>query len=219
MDLGHSWGIQLSEELKKSYFLNLQQFLSTEIGEVYPPNELIFNAFIQTPFEQVKVVIVGQDPYHGKGQAEGLCFSVAPGVPIPPSLRNIFFELQQDLRIPPPSNGSLLPWAKQGVFLLNATLTVRAGEPHSHYGKGWEPFTDAVIEKLIQREDPVIFVLWGKSAQEKFKNHQQVQQRVLTAAHPSPFSAYRGFFGCRHFSQINSILKKWGKEPIDWVLP
>ncbi len=210
-----SWKSQLADEFEKPYFLKLKEFLINETREVYPPRDLIFNAFLQTPFEEVKVVIIGQDPYHGFNQAEGLCFSVAKGVPFPPSLRNIFLELQEDLKIPFPSNGSLLSWAKQGVLLLNATLTVCAGDPHSHYGKGWESFTDAVMKKLLEREDPVIFVLWGKAAQEKLsldiKHHQ-----LLLASHPSPFSAYRGFFGCRHFSKINALFEKWGKSPISW---
>ena len=220
IQLGASWEKQLSTELKQPYFLALQQFLSEETAEIYPPEHLIFNAFLQTPFEQVKVVIVGQDPYHGQGQAEGLCFSVPVGVPFPPSLRNIFLELKADLGINPSSNGSLLSWAKQGVFLLNTTLTVRAGQPHSHYGKGWEKFTDAVMEKLIQREAPVIFVLWGKAAEEKLSllKKGKTAHVVLIAPHPSPFSAHRGFLGCRHFSQINALLRKWGKEPISWSL-
>ena len=181
--------------------------------------QTIVEKIAKTPFHQVKVVIVGQDPYHGKGQAHGLSFSVPEGIGQPPSLKNIFRELKEDLGISEPSTGCLTSWAEQGVLLLNATLTVRASEPKSHYGKGWERFTDAVISQLALREDPVIFVLWGASAQEKCKTvlqHINKERVVLTAAHPSPFSAYNGFFGCRHFSKINDHLKRWGKRPIDW---
>ncbi|MGE0670996.1 MAG: uracil-DNA glycosylase, partial [Parachlamydiales bacterium] len=169
----------------------------------------------------VKVVIMGQDPYHGVGQAHGLSFSVPCGVRCPPSLKNIFAELKDDLNIPISQDGCLSKWAKQGVLLLNATLTVRAGEPRSHYGKGWERFTDAIVSKLIQRDDPIVFILWGKSAQEKCENilqHEKKGHAVLTAAHPSPYSAHSGFFGCRHFSKTNKFLEKWGKAPIDWRL-
>ena len=167
----------------------------------------------------MKVVIIGQDPYHGPGQAHGLCFSVPSGVRLPPSLKNIYLEIEKDLGLSSCKNGCLLPCAKQGVLLLNATLTVRAAEPKSHYGNGWEQFTDAVVERLIEREDPIVFLLWGKSAQEKLEgilSHKKTPHVVLTAAHPSGFSAYRGFFGCRHFSQVNTLLEKWGKTPIDW---
>lgn len=184
---------------------------------IYPPEELEFNAFYQTPFDQVKVVIVGQDPYHGPGQAHGLCFSVPKGVPAPPSLQNIFKELESDLQLPIPSHGCLLSWAKQGVLLLNATLTVSGGAPMSHHGQGWEQFTDAVIEKLNERPNPIVFLLWGKSAQEKGK-FLHSPHKILKAPHPSPFSAHQGFFGCRHFSQTNSFLEQIGKQPIDWKL-
>ncbi|HSW86790.1 MAG TPA: uracil-DNA glycosylase [Rhabdochlamydiaceae bacterium] len=184
---------------------------------MYPPEPMVFHAFSHTPFANVKVVIVGQDPYHGTGQAHGLSFSVPCGMPPPPSLKNIFKELIDDVKIAPPKQGCLSCWARQGVLLLNATLTVRDGEPKSHYGKGWEQFTDAVISRLIEREDPVVFLLWGKSAQEKC--HQILNKKsnhaVLTASHPSPYSA-TGFFGCRHFSKANSFLEKWDKTPIDW---
>lgn len=164
---------------------------------------------------------MGQDPYHGPGQAHGLCFSVPKGIPLPPSLQNIFKELTSDVGIPSPSHGCLLSWAMQGVMLLNATLTVRQGEPMSHHGKGWERFTDAVITKLSQRKDPVIFVLWGKSAQEKCRHITQIKEKsppIFKAAHPSPLSAYNGFMGCRHFSQINSLLIQQGKTPIEWKI-
>jgi uracil-DNA glycosylase len=224
MKLEASWHHQLQEEVKQLYIQELKDFLAREKSEnklIYPPAPLVFNAFLHTPFPQVKVVIIGQDPYHGPGQAHGLSFSVPNGIPLPPSLKNIFSEIEQDLGIPPPKEGCLSSWAKQGVLLLNATLTVRAKEPTSHYGKGWERFTDAVIKQLIEREDPVVFLLWGKSAQEKLESilhHQKTRHAVLTAAHPSPYSAYSGFFGCRHFSKTNAYLTQWGKSPIRWDL-
>lgn len=218
-----SWKQQLIDEMQQPYFLELRKFIAEEREAkkvIYPPEELIFNAFIHTPFDEVKVVIIGQDPYHGSGQAHGLSFSVPSGIPLPPSLKNIYLELQQDLGIPPSKEGCLSSWAKQGVLLLNATLTVRAGEPKSHYGRGWERFTDAVVSRLVKREDPLVFALWGKPAQEKllhvFQN-QSMPHAALTAPHPSPFSAHTGFFGCRHFSKINALLEQWGKAPIDWA--
>jgi uracil-DNA glycosylase len=218
-----SWLKVLQEEFEKPYMKQLEVFLASEIkagAEIYPPFEEIFNAFCHTPFEKVKVVIMGQDPYHGKGQAHGLSFSVARGVSQPPSLQNIFKELKDDLGIEPPSHGSLIDWADQGVLLLNATLTVRAGEPKSHFGRGWELFTDRVVQLLCMRKDPLVFILWGKSAAEKFEHIQKnaAQHLVLTAAHPSPFSAHSGFFGCKHFSKTNEFLKKIGKKPIDWAI-
>ncbi|MBS0604784.1 MAG: uracil-DNA glycosylase [Verrucomicrobia bacterium] len=224
MKLESSWHRELEAEIEQPYIAGLKDFVAKQKLEgkvVYPPESLIFNAFLHTPFDKVKVVIIGQDPYHGPGQAHGLCFSVPCGIPVPPSLKNIYLELEQDLGIPPPKDGCLSSWAKQGVLLLNATLTVRAGEPKSHYGLGWERFTDAVVRRLIKREDPIVFVLWGKSAQEKLEHilqDQKTAHAVLTAPHPSPFSAYSGFFGCRHFSKINAFLEKWGKTPIDWRL-
>jgi uracil-DNA glycosylase len=222
MKMEASWHQQMADEIAKPYIAQLKEFLSKEKSAqkvIYPPDPLVFNAFLYTPFNQVKVVIIGQDPYHSPGQAHGLCFSVPCGVPLPPSLKNIYLELQQDLGIPPPKEGCLFAWAKQGVLLLNATLTVRSGEPKSHYGMGWERFTDAIVSKLIQREDPIVFVLWGKSAQEKMEailQNRKTPHAALMAAHPSPFSAYSGFFGCRHFSKVNELLEKWGKTPIDW---
>lgn len=223
--LESSWQLQLQEELKKPYMLELAAFIEKEYATtfVYPPQELILNAFLQTPFDQVKVVIMGQDPYHGIGQAHGLCFSVPKGIKPPPSLQNIFKELEEDLHIAKPNHGCLMDWAKQGILLLNATLTVKQSEPLSHHGRGWERFTDAAIHKLAEREDPVIFVLWGKSAQEKCRflspaGGGSSRHFVLTAAHPSPMSAHQGFFGSHHFSKINELLKKQGKEPIDWSL-
>jgi uracil-DNA glycosylase len=218
-----SWLDRLQGEFEKPYMKNLEGFLAKEIAfgaVVYPPFELIFNAFCQTPLDQTKVVIIGQDPYHGPGQAHGLSFSVPKGVPQPPSLQNIFKELRDDLGIQPPAHGCLLDWAKQGVMLLNATLTVRAGEARSHHGKGWEAFTDRVVQLLCAKEDPVVFLLWGKSAQDKFQHIQSSKGKsphlALTAAHPSPLSAHSGFFGCRHFSKANDFLRGAGKSEIDW---
>jgi len=218
-----SWLDQLKEEFEKPYMKQLEQFLAKEMASgavVYPPFELIFNAFCQTPFEKTRVVIMGQDPYHGPGQAHGLSFSVPKGVPLPPSLQNIFKEIREDLQIPTPSHGCLIDWAKQGVLLLNATLTVRANEPKSHHGQGWEVFTDRVIQCLCSRKDSLVFVLWGKSALDKFQhiNSSGSHHLVLTAAHPSPLSAHSGFFGCRHFSKINEFLKAKGQNPIDWKI-
>ncbi len=221
--LEESWKDALQEEWSKKYLEELAQFLATERaqGAVYPPKQDVFNAFNSTPFKQVKVVIVGQDPYHGPDQAHGLSFSVPAGIPQPPSLKNIFKELQEDLGMSPPNHGNLASWAKQGVLMLNAILTVRAHTPKSHYGKGWEQFTDAVINRLADREDPVIFVLWGKTAQEKCRHILESTRKrhfVLMAPHPSPYSVHSGFFGCKHFSKINEVLTKQGKEPINWTL-
>lgn len=218
-----SWHDALKKELSKPYIFDLKTFLEAEreSGEkVFPPEKEVFNAFKQTPYDQVKVVLMGQDPYHGEGQAHGLCFSVAKGSPLPPSLKNIYKEMKQDLGIAPANHGCLLNWSKQGVLMLNATLTVRKGTPKSHYGKGWEIFTDAVIQKLCQRKDPLVFILWGKSAKEKCENILNTMTHphaVLTSAHPSPYSA-TNFFGCRHFSKANELLKTWGKTPINWSL-
>jgi uracil-DNA glycosylase len=217
MKLEKSWHEQLKQEIGLPYIKELKQFLQNEQEkgcQTYPAEPLVFHAFSETPFAQVKAVIIGQDPYHGPGQAHGLCFSVSHGIDSPPSLKNIFKELKADLQVTA-SQGCLSCWARQGVLLLNATLTVRAGEPKSHYGKGWERFTDAVVECLKRREDPIVFLLWGKSAQEKGHQLINTHHAVLQAAHPSPYSA-DGFFGCRHFSKTNDLLKKWGKQPIDW---
>lgn len=221
-ELGHSWHQVLESELALPYITELEAFVERErrLGPlpVYPPKDLVFNAFKTTPFDDVKVLIMGQDPYHGPGQAHGLCFSVPKGISPPPSLQNIFKEIQADLGQSSPGHGCLLSWAEQGVMLLNATLTVRQGEPMSHHGKGWERFTDAVVRQLILRKDPIVFVLWGKSAQEKCKALQSTQHPhlVLTAPHPSPFSAHQGFFGCRHFSKINAFLEQNHITPINW---
>lgn len=217
------WKEKLISEIKKPYMQHLQAFLEKEHQEgkiIYPPKDQIFASFLNTPFNDVKVVLIGQDPYHGPNQAHGLSFSVAKGVKPPPSLINIYKELYNDLGVPIASHGCLLKWAEQGVLLLNASLTVRAGEPKSHHGKGWEEFTDFVVSLLFQRKDPIVFILWGKSAQEKCQKFlfEKSPHLVLAAAHPSPYSAYSGFFGCRHFSKANDFLQKVGKTPVDWHL-
>ncbi|HOW32408.1 MAG TPA: uracil-DNA glycosylase [Bacteroidales bacterium] len=214
------WLDALRDEFDKEYFASLKQFLLDEkrLYKIYPPGNRIFAAFDFTPFSKVKVVLLGQDPYHGEGQAHGLCFSVPEGVKPPPSLVNIFQELNKDLGIPVPNNGNLEKWASQGVLLLNATLTVRANMAGSHQKKGWEIFTDAVITKLSERSDRIVFLLWGNYAQAKEVLIDTSKHAVLKAAHPSPFSVYRGFFGCRHFSKTNEILTSFGKTPINWRL-
>ncbi len=219
MQIEKSWHEKLKEEIKKPYIAELKKFLASEKergASVYPPEPLVFSAFAHTPYDKVKVVIIGQDPYHGPGQAHGLSFSVPCGISPPPSLQNIFKEIRDDIGAPPPSGGCLTAWARRGVLLLNATLTVRASEPKSHYGKGWEQFTDAVVAALAEREDPIVFLLWGKSAGEKCAKLSRSRHTLLTASHPSPYSAASGFFGCRHFSKANALLASWGKEPIDW---
>jgi len=215
-----SWKEELIEEFNQPYFEALKNFLVEEKNSqvIYPPGNKIFAAFDRTPFEKVKVVILGQDPYHGKGQAHGLCFSVPPGIASPPSLVNIFKELHNDLGIPVPSHGSLESWADQGVLLLNATLTVSANQAGSHQNKGWENFTDAVIRKISDNREGIVFILWGRYAQAKEYLIDTSRHHVLKAAHPSPFSAHSGFFGCRHFSKTNEILKGQGSETIDWSL-
>lgn len=220
-NLEPSWLRVLGDTFEQPYMRQLRAFLLQEKQEhiVYPPGPDIFNAFWLTPFENVRVVILGQDPYHGPGQAHGLCFSVKQGVRPPPSLVNIFKEIYDDLHIPPPSHGNLEAWAKQGVLLLNSVLTVRAGLPQSHSDKGWELFTDRVIVELNRRREGLVFALWGSPAQKKAASVDRSRHLVLTAAHPSPLSAYRGFVGCRHFSQINRHLVAIGKAPINWGLP
>lgn len=224
LTLPKNWHEVLKEELQKPYIKQIKDFLSDEEKrgvKIYPPAPLVFNAFRATSFDKVKVVIMGQDPYHGEGQAHGLSFSVREGVAPPPSLKNIFKELKSDLGIEPPTHGSLEAWAEQGVLLLNATLTVRAHEAHSHHGRGWERFTDAVIEKLSDRLDPLVFILWGRSAREKCDRvlrRKRHPHAVLTSAHPSPLSAHNGFFGSKPFSKTNEILKKWNKSEINWSL-
>jgi len=216
-----SWKEVLKQEFTKPYFLQIATFLKTEklAGKtIYPPGGLIFNAFNTTPFDHVKVVILGQDPYHGPGQAHGLSFSVQNGVPPPPSLINIFKELHDDTGVPIPSHGNLTHWAEQGVLLLNASLTVRANEPMSHSKIGWAEFTDAVIAKVSALKEHTVFMLWGKFAQEKQSLVDETKHLVLRAAHPSPFSADKGFFGCKHFSKANTWLMSNGIDPVDWSL-
>lgn len=216
-----SWKEILKDEFAKPYFQSIVLHLKTERQQgktIYPPGGLIFNAFNTTPFDQVKVVILGQDPYHGPNQAHGLCFSVQAGVPPPPSLVNIFKELQEDLGIRIPNHGNLTQWAKQGVFLLNASLTVRAGEPMSHAKIGWATFTDTVIKKISDERPHVVFLLWGKFAQEKKVLIDESKHCILKAAHPSPLSAHAGFFGCKHFSKANAYLISKGIDPVDWQL-
>ncbi len=216
--IDESWKEVLAAEFNSSYFMELKEFVLNEKKQhiVYPPGSLIFNAFNLTPFNRVRVVLLGQDPYHGAGQAHGLCFSVLKGITPPPSLVNIFKEIQDDLGIPVPMHGNLERWARQGVLLLNATLTVRANQPGSHQRHGWETITDAVIRELSARRVGLIFLLWGKFAQEKETLIDTNRHYILRAAHPSPFSAFNGFFGCRHFSKTNEILRKHGLEEIDW---
>lgn len=218
--LHESWLTALQGEFEKEYMQNLRAFLAEEMRQhtVYPPGPLMFNALNTTPLDRVEVVILGQDPYHGPGQAHGLCFSVLDGVPPPPSLVNIFKELSSDLGIPRPTHGNLSAWARQGVLLLNATLTVRAGEAGSHQGKGWETFTDAAIRAVNERRSGVVFLLWGNYAQKKGALIDTTRHHVLKTVHPSPLSASRGFLGCRHFSKTNELLQAQGKPPIDWRL-
>ena len=219
--LEESWKRVLAEEFADPYLRDLKVFLLEErkAGRTfYPPGPLIFKALDATPFDRVKVVILGQDPYHGPGQADGLCFSVPDGVQPPPSLLNIFKELHFDLGIPVPTHGNLEKWARQGVLLLNATLTVRAREAASHQNRGWERFTDAIIGQLNARKEGLVFVLWGRSAKDKGRIIERQRHLVLAAAHPSPLSANSGFFGCRHFSAINRYLAERGQMPIDWTL-
>ena len=215
-----SWKEVLMDQFNAPYFLQLKEFLLEEKKKqvVFPPGHLIFHAFDQTPFEQVKVIILGQDPYHGAGQAHGLCFSVPQPVKPPPSLVNIFKEIEADLGIPPSSNGNLEHWARQGVLLLNATLTVRANEAGSHQHRGWETFTDHVIKMLSERRNNLVFLLWGNYARAKKNLVDTGKHFVLEAAHPSPFSAYSGFMGCRHFSKTNELLRSRGLKEIDWSI-
>lgn len=213
-----TWKHRLKAEFEKPYFETLTLFVKNEYAtqKVYPPGKLIFNAFDQCPFDQVKVVIIGQDPYHEPGQAHGLCFSVNDGVPFPPSLQNIFKEISGDLGINPPASGNLERWAKQGVLLLNATLTVRAHTAGSHQNKGWEQFTDAVIHKLAEEKEHLVFILWGSYAQKKGDFIDKNKHLVLKSPHPSPLSAHRGFFGNKHFSITNDYLQQTGQTPIQW---
>lgn len=213
-----SWKQHLASEFEKDYFARLTEFVRTEYHTttVYPPGRLIFNAFNLCPFDRTKVVIIGQDPYHGPGQAHGLCFSVNDGVSFPPSLQNIFKEIQSDLGIAAPATGNLTRWAEQGVLLLNATLTVRAHQAGSHQRRGWEEFTDAAIRALAEQREHLVFILWGAYAQKKGAFIDRDKHLVLTSAHPSPLSAYNGFFGNKHFSRTNAYLTEHGVAPIQW---
>jgi len=215
-----SWKFALADEYNADYFKNLVAFVKEETKKhvIYPPGKFIFSAFNHTPLTAVRVVLLGQDPYHGPGQAHGLCFSVPDGVPPPPSLKNIFKELHNDLGVEIPTSGNLTKWTEQGVMLLNATLTVRAHEAGSHQGKGWEQFTDQVIRTISDLRAGVVFLLWGKYAQNKISLIDTNKHFVLTAPHPSPLSAHRGFFGCKHFSKTNQILRENGLSEIDWDL-
>jgi uracil-DNA glycosylase len=219
-DIPASWKDALAEEFKRPYWAELQAFVEKEREEytVFPPEDEIYTAFRLAPFEDVRVFLLGQDPYPGKGQAHGLCFSVKPGVALPASLRNMFKELQDDLGISPAKSGYLAKWAAQGMLMLNAVLTVRAGQPNSHKGKGWEQFTDAAIQAVNNKDDPVVFVLWGAYAQKKLKLIDQERHTIIQSAHPSPLSAANGFFGSRPYSKINAALRKHGFEEIDWDL-
>ena len=218
ININQEWYQALEKEFQSDYFKTLKQFLVEEkkTQTIYPSGKNIFKAFDSTPISKTKVVIIGQDPYHGPGQANGLCFSVNDGIKHPPSLRNIFKEIEQDLHIPYPQSGNLEPWAKQGVFLLNATLTVRDHQAGSHQNKGWEIFTDAVIKILSDKKEGLVFLLWGNFAISKKKLIDTTKHHILTTVHPSPLSAYRGFFGCKHFSLSNELLTKQGDTVIDW---
>lgn len=218
VQIEESWKQVLQEEFEKDYFKRLTDFVRNEYcqGTVYPPGKLIFNAFNLCPFDKVKVVIIGQDPYHGPGQAHGLCFSVNDGVKFPPSLQNIFKEIHDDLGAPIPTTGNLTRWANQGVLMLNATLTVRAHQAGSHQRQGWEEFTDAAIRLLAERREHLVFILWGSYAQKKGAFIDRNRHLVLTSAHPSPLSAYNGFFGNHHFSRTNDYLLANGETPIEW---
>lgn len=216
--IGNDWDIMLQDEFDRPYFKRLENFLTEERAryEIYPPQEDVFNALRYSSFQDTKVVILGQDPYHEPGQAHGLCFSVNKGVTIPPSLVNIYKEIENDLGIKMPGHGYLADWAKQGVLLLNTVLTVRRGQANSHKGKGWEIFTDRVVEILNQRQKPMVFILWGANAKSKTELITNKEHMVITGAHPSPLSAWKGFFGGRYFSKANRYLEITGQEPVDW---
>ena len=217
----NDWAEYLKPEYKKEYYKKLYAKVNEEYGSgatIYPPSDDIFNAFHLTPLNEVKCVIIGQDPYHNVNQAHGLCFSVRPEVEIPPSLVNIYKELQDDMGCKRPNNGYLIKWAKQGVLMLNSVLTVRAHQANSHQGIGWEQFTDAVMDILNEQDRPIVFLLWGRPAQNKAARLNNPNHLILKAPHPSPLSAYRGFFGCKHFSQANAYLQEKGLTPIDWQI-
>ncbi|WP_379131965.1 uracil-DNA glycosylase [Paenibacillus sp. sgz500958] len=217
---GNDWDEVLAEEIQKPYFKELHTALAQEYEQymVYPPMDLLFSALKLTPYHKTRAVILGQDPYHGAGQAEGLSFSVKPGVPIPPSLRNIYKELSEDIGAPIPGHGSLVHWAEQGVLLLNAVLTVREGQPNSHKDLGWQTFTDAVMEKLNKRSEPIVFILWGSHAQKKGSFLDHNHHMVIQSPHPSPLSAHRGFLGSRPFTRANAFLESRGLKGIDWSI-
>lgn len=217
----NNWTPWLKQEWQQPYFRKLAAFVheAYEHGRIYPPKQQVFAAFENCDINDIKAVILGQDPYHQPHQAHGMCFSVNPGIAIPPSLVNIFRELHDDLGCYIPNNGFLMPWAQQGVFLLNTVMTVEDSHPRSHAGRGWETFTDHAIQKINDREDPVVFLLWGRDARNKAGMIDRSRHLVLEAAHPSPLSAYHGFFGCRHFSRTNDFLKEHGKKEIDWQIP
>ena len=220
VNIGNEWDELLKEEFEKDYYKELRKFLISEYRtqKIFPPMDDMFNALRYTSYNDVKAVILGQDPYHGEGQAHGLCFSVKKGVTPPPSLKNIFKEINDELGIPAPNHGELTDWAKNGVLLLNTSLTVRKGNPNSHSGHGWEIFTDRVIELLNEREAPIVFLLWGANAKAKAKLITNPKHLILQCAHPSPYSANCGFFGCGHFAKANEFLKDNGIEPIDWQI-
>lgn len=220
VNIGNDWDEVLKGEFEKEYYLKLREFLKQEYftRKIFPDMYDIFNALKYTPYNNVKAVIIGQDPYHGEGQAHGLCFSVREGIEKPPSLKNIFKELHDDTGFTEPENGTLTKWAEDGVLLLNAVLTVREGQANSHQGKGWEIFTDTVISHLNKREKPMVFILWGRNARNKKTLITNPAHKILEAAHPSPLSAYNGFFGCRHFSEANKFLKANGIEEINWQI-
>ena len=217
----NTWDEKLEEEMKKEYFLSMLDKIDKEYQtkNIYPPRNKIFNALKTTPFGEIKVVILGQDPYHGKGQAHGLCFSVNKGVAIPPSLKNIYKEQHDDLGIVQPNHGYLQSWAEQGVLMLNTVLTVEEGKPNSHANYGWQKFTDEIIKIVNTQSSPVVFLLWGRNAISKSKFIDKNKHLVLTSVHPSPLSAYAGFFGCKHFSKCNEFLKNHGIKPINWQIP
>ncbi len=218
VNLGNDWDEILKDEWEKPYYKELRQFLKKEYSsyEIYPDMHDIFNALKYTSYKDCKAVIIGQDPYHEPGQAHGLCFSVKPGIPLPPSLKNIYKELESDLGIPPAKNGYLESWAKNGVLMLNTVLTVRRGAANSHKDKGWEKFTDTVIEKLNEKDTPVVFILWGANARRKCDKITNPIHKKLISVHPSPLSAYGGFFGCKHFSKCNALLREAGLSEVDW---
>ena len=218
--IDNDWLLAVNAEFRKPYYAELYKFVKEEYSNVavFPPSDEIFSALHLTPLSKVKVVIIGQDPYHNVGQAHGLCFSVRPEVDIPPSLVNIYKELQSDLGCKIPNNGYLVKWAEQGVLLLNTVLTVRAHQANSHQGKGWEQFTDAIIRAVNAEDRPIAYLLWGRPAQSKMSMLDNPKHKVFTAPHPSPLSAHRGFFGCKHFSQVNAFLQANGVEPIDWQI-